>query len=897
MAILSPELKEAFWAWYKTDPHEELEDHYAGQLTKENLERMDRDEFIGFFFEFAREGGKIQSGGQRTAPQLRDSLMKNYVVIRPFLMEPFADWFDEIDWIQRSRAFTHFGLGFLTIYLNRINKTRFAIVNARSIEAMTRLGFKIPASKLGRYAPVRDAESAIMVENPDFKNFYQIDALTQFLIGASEGSAFLDPLIKPKSRDVSHWVYAPGTKAMYWEEYRGAGIMGVGWDELSQDLSGFSERQVREAYRKAKPDGSKADENGIVDFVCTLKPGDRIIAKKGIREVIGFGVVTSEYRYDPSKPSYRHYRHVNWIKTGSWRTTLGGRALPQKTLTSFAGLKLVRLLESLGGWPELKDTPSTSASVAEPGLSMVASKGAPAFIQRSFELLEGIWDNRTAEYYQSNKADFVRFVEEPFKEVFRTALLDLPEEITGFMETEKNLFSRFPKNDWGKGGAYPWYWGAIYPRGSRRVRGVQLYVTIDKRWLGIGFDASMDSESMSRLTLAINSNRSQILEDLSEALAGDEWKYGKHTEGKNPRSDDYPWITDDLAAWLDAFPDSKGRVLKVIKRDQLLALSIHELAQVICRAFAALFPLVQLSSGVEVLSVSTASAQMEFDSDLKIQAVYSSYSAEAETGFPHEEFEQWASALRRKKQAILYGPPGTGKTFMARKLANHLVGGTTGIVDLIQFHPSYAYEDFMQGLRPETRQDGQLAFRMKPGRFLDFCEEAKQRNGDPCVLIIDEINRANLSKVFGELMYLLEYREQSIPLSSGERFRIPDNALIIGTMNTADRSIALVDFALRRRFAFIKLEPNLDLLRHILPLKNPGFPAEKLIELIQQINAAIKEEGFHLGVTYFLGSGLADQIQSIWQNEIEPYLEEYFFAEPGQMKSLRWAEVRKALTE
>ena len=123
--------------------------------------------------------------------------------------------------------------------------------------------------------------------------------------------------------------------------------------------------------------------------------------------------------------------------------------------------------------------------------------------------------------------------------------------------------------------------------------------------------------------------------------------------------------------------------------------------------------------------------------------------------------QRWIRALNQKGQAILYGPPGTGKTFVAEHLARHLVGGGDGFVDLVQFHPAYAYEDFIQGIRPQARPDGTLEYSVVPGRFLDFCQQAEGKG--ICVLIIDEINRANLARVFGELMYLLEYREQGDP--------------------------------------------------------------------------------------------------------------------------------------
>jgi 5-methylcytosine-specific restriction protein B len=164
------------------------------------------------------------------------------------------------------------------------------------------------------------------------------------------------------------------------------------------------------------------------------------------------------------------------------------------------------------------------------------------------------------------------------------------------------------------------------------------------------------------------------------------------------------------------------------------------------------------------------------------------------TGFDQNEVERWIKAINRKKQAILYGAPGTGKTYLADKLSKYLIGkidsARDGFLELVQFNPAYTYEDFIQGIRPQARPDGRLDYQIVPGRFLEFCKKAESREG-LCVLIIDEINRANLTQVFGELMYLLEYRDKKIRLAgSNESFGIPQNVRIIGTMNTADRSIA-----------------------------------------------------------------------------------------------------------
>jgi 5-methylcytosine-specific restriction protein B len=265
-----------------------------------------------------------------------------------------------------------------------------------------------------------------------------------------------------------------------------------------------------------------------------------------------------------------------------------------------------------------------------------------------------------------------------------------------------------------------------------------------------------------------------------------------------------------------------------------------------------------------------------------------------ETGYAEADLRRWVKAIERKKQVIFYGPPGTGKTFIAERLARHLVGGGDGFTELVQFHPAYAYEDFMQGIRPFTTDDGTLSYDMVQGRFYTFCQQARQRTGT-CVLIIDEINRANVAGVFGELMYLLEYRNKEIALAGGGRFSIPGNVRILATMNTADRSIALVDHALRRRFAFIHLPPNYDLLRHYH--RDTGYDPTPLIRVLDRLNKQIGDPHYQLGTSFFMRPDIASQLEDIWRMEVEPYLEEYFFDQTSQIEAFRWQKIKREIGE
>ncbi len=261
-----------------------------------------------------------------------------------------------------------------------------------------------------------------------------------------------------------------------------------------------------------------------------------------------------------------------------------------------------------------------------------------------------------------------------------------------------------------------------------------------------------------------------------------------------------------------------------------------------------------------------------------------------DTGYEPEQIKHWSEQVLRKKQLIIYGPPGSGKTYLAERLARY-IAGKRGCSELVQFHPSYAYEDFVQGIRPRV-VEGALSYELAEGRFMRFCREARERRDQPCVLVIDEINRANLARVFGELMYLLEYRESRVRLASGgPPFAIPSNVYLIGTMNTSDRSIAMIDQAMRRRFSFIRLSTDYRILaQHLEKCDLASLP---LINLVKDVNRAIADEDSELGISFFMVDDLASGLARVWQGEVEPYLEEVFFDRPDEMVRFRWPKVVK----
>jgi len=252
----------------------------------------------------------------------------------------------------------------------------------------------------------------------------------------------------------------------------------------------------------------------------------------------------------------------------------------------------------------------------------------------------------------------------------------------------------------------------------------------------------------------------------------------------------------------------------------------------------------------------------------------------AKTHLPVDWLQEKLYLLAEKRQVIFYGPPGTGKTFVALRLAEHLVSGG-GQARLVQFHPSYTYEDFFEGYRPTDSVDGQIKFELVPGPLREMAEEASRDPGHPFVLIVDELNRGNVAKVFGELYFLLEYRDQQVQLqySRDELFELPENLFVIGTMNTADRSIALVDSALRRRFYFAGFLPREEPIKSVLSnwLEANELQPEPAI-LLDALNEAIGDEDFAIGPSYFMTADAeAPDVGRIWKHAVKPLLEEHFY--------------------
>jgi len=632
-----------------------------------------------------------------------------------------------------------------------------------------------------------------------------------------------------EEQERGYWLYVPGEGAGKWEEFRTAGIMALNWDRIGDPTSYPNEEAVIEALEAGYGDwgGRPTGAAGMIrDFSDVMRPGDVVYARRGPTEIIGRGVVRSDFRYDDARPAYRCVRDIEWTHVGSWPLDRRVGAVSLQRVTENTSYNPAQL-ESL-----FRDRNSSGASTA----SVRA---------------QGVGDSN-----QAKKHELQHWLYTPGEgaarwDEFRTAGImalnwDRVGDLASFPDKESLLDALYTHyGDWGgrprKAADSVWdYIHAMKP-------GDIVYV------------------------------RRSFNEIVGRGVVRSDYRYDEDRSSFRAVRD-VEWT--HVGSW--PLEQRIGRLMlqRLTENTKYTPDQLNALI------------------GIEDSHSSASVDERRGNNDLdEADEHYTSADFLDEVFLSPEDLEQMLGLLRRKKNLILQGAPGTGKTFAAKRLAYALMGQTDDSrVEVVQFHQSTAYEDVVVGLRP-TAEGG---FAAAEGVFARFCRRAAADPGRDYVFIIDEINRANISKAFGELLMLIEAGRGGEPRRlpvSGELLSVPKRLHIIGMMNTADRGLALIDYALRRRFAFFEMRPALDhpgFLRHVEAVGSVRL--EALVDVVRRLNQRIAEDeslgpGFQIGHSYLClpaadpenPAGADADVASVVRYELAPLVREYWFDNPAAM--------------
>lgn len=742
-------------------------------------------------------------------------------------------------------------------------------------------------------------------------------------------------IIKLNKESRNYFKFTPGSQASEWQRFYSDNVIAIDFD--FGDLNKFNNREELN-LSIGLPDDGQSSKTWNLWLFKTANIGDVVFATKGVNTCLGIGIIEGIYSYEDIWDDYNHRRKVKWLTDKVYQyksnTIKNYKNLFRPDTFSPTVVYEFILNEYVRLYPDLAKVFTENDLLFETVDSEIFDtenqKQGPKFLRFFNPLLKVL--NKVGEgkpsYVTKLVLDEFNFTNEELEEKSKTGVPLIYNQVAWARNYLKDggLISNEKRGVW-----------SLTELGKNKTltdkEAFEIFKLVQSRFKKTDDDFKTNEDVQQENSDEIEPlnfwwlNANPKIWSMSILIEGDRESYTTHNEKGNKRRI-YKYFEaakpGDLIIGYESTPTkqikaiyevtkgihntAKGEEIEFELVEKLeIPVSWNDLknnpvlqnCEVFINNQGSLFKLTEEEYDIireiidnkniitEKLLQSSNIKKYEFTED-----VDKPFISEA-------DFLQTVALLRRKKNIILQGPPGVGKTFIARKLAYEIMQVVKDAnIEMVQFHQSYSYEDFVQGLRP-TQKGG---FDLRDGIFYSFCQRALAHPDRPFFFIIDEINRGNLSKIFGELMMLIEAdkREEKFALKltyaedEEDRFYVPENLYIIGTMNTADRSLAIVDYALRRRFAFVTLQPDYGKnFRSFLSGKGLSAPiVEHICSSVTKVNSKIKEdinlgEGFQIGHSYFC-TFTADEDENKWWNEIlsfelKPLFEEIWFDDSAKV--------------
>ena len=733
----------------------------------------------------------------------------------------------------------------------------------------------------------------------------------------------------------NYFKFAPGSQASEWERFHADNIIAI--DFNFDDLNKFETREEMNKEIGLKDD-DKSNKTWNLWLFKTANIGDVVFATKGVNTCLGIGIIEGNYVFEGIWDSFNHRRKVKWITDKVYQyksnTLKKYKNLFRPDTFSPTVVYDFILNEYVRMYPELATVFTENDLLIQPieveTFEVENQKQGPKFVKFFNPLLKVL--NKVGE---GKPADITKLVIDEFnftkaelEEKSKTGVPLIYNQVAwarnylkdgGYISNEKRgiwALTEFGKNK-----------SLTDKEAYDLFRDIQSRYTKDEEVIQI--EANQIEEDTEPLNFWwLNANPK--IWSISNHTEGQRQTYTTHNEKGNKRRI-YKYFEaakeGDLIIGYESTPTKQIKAIYEVTKGihntdkgeeiefelvEKLEIPVHwndlknnptlQKCEVFINNQGSLFKLSEDEYDIirEIIdNKNIITEKLLQSSNIK------KYKFKEDTDKPfisESDFLQTVALLKRKKNVILQGPPGVGKTFIARKLAYEIMQEVKDAnIEMVQFHQSYSYEDFIQGLRP-TQNGG---FDLRDGIFYSFCQRALAHPDRPFFFIIDEINRGNLSKIFGELMMLIEAdkREEKFALKltyaedEEDRFYVPANLYIIGTMNTADRSLAIVDYALRRRFAFVTLQPDYGVnFRSFLSSKGLTEPmVEHICSSVIKVNDKVKEdvnlgEGFQIGHSYFCTFNSSEDENKWWNEilsfELKPLLEEIWFDNSAKVSEI-----------